>query len=77
MRGDDEPLVKIGVAHDDVEASIWCDLLEREGIAAYVKASDPMASLGLPPAPGSLEVFVSAPNARRARWILGETPTTT
>ncbi len=65
-------LVLIGVAHDDVEASIWRDLLDKEGVAVFVKSSDPLAPLGAAPLPGSLQVFVRTRDERRARWLLGD-----
>ncbi len=74
MRPNSDRLVMIGVAHDEVEASIWRDALEREGVAVYVKNADPLGSFGLPPLPGSLQVFVLARDERRARWILGDLP---
>ncbi|MDO8614651.1 MAG: DUF2007 domain-containing protein [Dehalococcoidia bacterium] len=66
--------VFIGAAHDDVEASIWRDLLEKEGVAVYMKSSDPLAPLGVAPLPGSLQVFVHARDEKRARWLLGDPP---
>lgn len=72
MAANSERLVRIGVAHDEVEVSIWRDALEREGVAVYVKSADPLSSFGLPPLPGTLEVFVLARDEKRARWILGD-----
>ncbi len=74
MAANSDRLVMIGVAHDEVEASIWRDALEREGVAVYVKSADPLSSFGLPPLPGSLQVFVLARDEKRARWILGDLP---
>lgn len=71
MSGGDR-LVLIGVARDEVEAGIWRDILAREGIAAFVKSVDPLASFGVAPLPGSLELFVRAQDERRARWLLGD-----
>jgi len=65
-------LVPLAAASDELEASIWRDVLERDGIAVYVKSADPMASFGVPPLPGSLQVFVRAGDEKRARWLLGE-----
>jgi hypothetical protein len=65
-------LVTLGAARDELEAGIWRDLLERDGIPVYVKSADPMSSFGVPPAPGSLRVFVHAADEKRARWLLGE-----
>lgn len=65
-------LVLIGVARDELEANIWRDLLEQEGIAVYMRSADPLASFGVPPMPGSLQVFVQAQHERKARWLLGD-----
>jgi len=67
-------LVRIGVAQDEVEAAIWRDALEQEGIAFFVRNVDTLAVaqyVGTPTLPYSLEVYVRAADARRARWILG------
>ena len=67
-------LVKIGVARDEVEAAIWRDALEQDGIAVFVRNVDTLAVaqyVGTSPLPYSLEVYVRAADARRARWILG------
>jgi len=65
-------LIPLASARDELEAGIWRDVLERDGIGVYVKSADPMSSFGMPPAPGSLQVFVHAGNEKRARWLLGE-----
>ena len=68
------PLAKIGVARDEVEAAIWRDALEQDGIAAYIRNVDTLAVsqyVGVSPLPYSLEVYVRAADARRARWVLG------
>jgi hypothetical protein len=67
-----ERLVLISVARDEVEASIWRDSLEREGVAVYMKSSDALATFGVTPPPGSVQLFVLAQDERRARWILGD-----
>ena len=74
MAAESDSLVRIGVAHDEVEATIWRDALEQEGVAVLVKRADPLAPIGVPGLPGSLEVFVRARDAKRARWILGDPP---
>jgi hypothetical protein len=65
-------LVLLGIAHDEVEANIWRDVLAHEGIGVFVKAFDPLASFGALPRVNSLRVFVEAGNERRARWLLGD-----
>jgi len=72
MGSNSERLVRIGVARDEVEAAIWRDALEREGVAVYVKSADPLSSFGVAPLPGSLHLFVLAHDEKRARWILGD-----
>ena len=67
-------LVKISVARDEVEAAIWRDALEQDGIAVFVRNVDTLAVaqyVGAPTLPYSLEVYVRAADGRRARWILG------
>jgi len=65
-------LVLLATARDELEAGIWRDVLERDGVAVYIKSGDPMASFGVPPAPGSIRLFVQAGDEKRARWLLGE-----
>jgi hypothetical protein len=67
-------LVKIAVAHDEVEVAIWRDALEQDGIAVFIRNVDTLAVaqyVATSPLPYSFEVYVRAPDARRARWILG------
>jgi hypothetical protein len=67
-------LVKIGVARDEVEAAIWRDALEHDGIAVYVRNVDTLAVAGYTGAsalPYSFEVYVRAADAKRASWLLG------
>ncbi len=65
-------LVKIAVAHDELEANVWKDALEQDGITPFVKSLDPLTPLGVAPSlPASLEVYVLREDEKRARWILG------
>jgi hypothetical protein len=68
----DDRLVLLAVAHDQVEATIWKDVLEAEGIGVFVKSRDALATFGVSPLPGTLEVYVQARDEKRARWVLGE-----
>ena len=68
----DDRLILLAVAHDQVEASIWKDVLEAEGIGVFVKSKDALATFGVSPLPGTLEVYVQARDEKRARWVLGE-----
>lgn len=66
-------LVKIAVAHDQLEASVWNDALRQDGISPYVKSLDPLTPLGVAPSlPAAFEVYVLARDEKRARWILGQ-----
>jgi hypothetical protein len=66
-------LVKIAVARDELEASVWRDTLEQDGIKPYVKSLDPLTPFGVAPSlPASFELYVLARDEKRARWLLGE-----
>ena len=66
-------LVKIGVARDEMEAAMWRDALEQDGIAAFVRNVDTLsvAQYSASGLPYSFELYVGAADAKRARWILG------
>jgi hypothetical protein len=67
-------MVKIGVAQNEVEAAMWRDVLEQDGIGVFVRNVDTLSVaqyVGTPTLPYSLEVYVRAADAKRARWILG------
>jgi len=65
-------MVKIAVAHDELEANVLKDALEQGGITPFVKSLDPLTSFGVAPSlPASLEVYVLREDEKRARWILG------
>ena len=72
MQNNPDRLIPLTSARDELEAGIWKDILERDGIGVHIKSADPMSSFGVPPAPGSLRLFVQAEHERRARWLLGE-----
>jgi hypothetical protein len=66
-------MVKIAVAHDEVEANIWRDALEQDGVIPYIKSLDPLTPFGVAPSlPASFEVYVLPQDEKRARWILGQ-----
>ena len=66
-------IVKIAVAHDEVEANIWRDALEQEGVTPYIKSLDPLTPFGVAPSlPASFEVYVLPEDEKRARWVLGQ-----
>lgn len=69
-------LVKIAVAHDELEANVWKDALEQDGIEPFIKSLDPLTPFGVAPSlPASLEVYVLPQDEKRARWILGQLQT--
>ena len=72
MKQNGDRIVLLATARDELEAGIWRDVLERDSIAVYIKSGDPMSSFGMPPAPGSIRLFVQAADEKRARWLLGE-----
>ncbi len=74
MGADNDRLIKIGEAQDEVEAGIWRDTLEREGISVFIRRLDPLASFGVSSLLSGLEVFVLERDERRARWLLGDSP---
>jgi hypothetical protein len=67
-----EDLVLIGTATSEVEATIWRDALEQEGVASFVRNRDPLAPIGVPALFGRFELFVLPRDEKRARWIIGE-----
>ena len=70
-------LVKIAVAHDEFEANVWKDALEQDGVKPYIKNLDPLTPFGVATSlPASFEVYVLARDEKRARWILGQLPST-
>lgn len=66
-----DELVLLGVV-DEVEASIWRDALEKDGIQPFIRNRDPLAAAGVPLLFGRYEVFVLQRDERRARWVVGE-----
>jgi hypothetical protein len=69
---DDDRLVLLAVADNELEANVWRDILSADGISAYAKSTDPMSSFGAAPAPGTIELHVKASQAKKARWLLGD-----
>lgn len=69
-RSDD--LILIAVSHSEIEATIWQDALEQEGIRPFVRNRDPLAAIGVPMPFPTIEVFVLARDEKRARWVIGE-----
>lgn len=67
-----DDLVLIAISHSEIEATIWRDALEQEGVRAFVRNRDPLAPLGVPTPFPTLEVFVLGRDEKRARWVIGE-----
>ena len=75
MADNDDSLVLIGVAENELEANVWQDILKKDGIGAFVKGNNPLSALGAAPGLASYEVFVQASDEQRARWLLGDQDT--
>jgi hypothetical protein len=75
MADNDDSLVLIGVAENELEANVWRDVLQKDGIGAFIKGNNPLSALGATPGLTTYNVFVQAGDEQRARWILGELET--
>jgi hypothetical protein len=69
---DNDRLVLLGIATSQVEATIWRDALEQDGIRSFVRNRDPLAPVGIPMFFDKFELFVLDRDEKRARWIVGE-----
>ena len=67
-----DELVRLAIASDEIEAHIWRDALEQEGIRPLVRSRSPIASMGGGALFETFEVLVLARDEKRARWIIGE-----
>ena len=67
-----DELVLIAISHSEIEATIWRDALEQEGVPAFVRNRDPLAALGVPTPFPTLELYVVGRDEKRARWVIGE-----
>ncbi len=67
-----DKLVLLAVASSEVEATIWRDALEQDGIRSFVRNRDPLAPVGMPMFFDKFEVFVLERDEKRARWVIGE-----
>ena len=67
-----DDLVLLAVASSEVEATIWRDALEQEGVRSLVRNRDPLAPVGIPVFFDKYEVFVLQRDEKRARWVIGE-----
>ena len=71
MPRDDESVL-LAVASSEIEAQIWRDALEQEGIHPFVKNRSVLPYLGSDAFFATYEVFVLARDLKRAQWIIGE-----
>jgi len=71
MARDDESVL-LAVASSELEAQIWRDALEQEGIRPFIKKRAPLAYLGGDALFATYEVFVLRRDLKRARWVIGE-----
>ena len=71
MPRDDESVL-LAVASSEIEAQIWRDALEQEGIRPFIRNRAPLAYLGSDAFFATYEVFVLARALPRAQWIIGE-----
>jgi hypothetical protein len=67
-----DELVRLAIASDEIEANIWRDALEQEGIRPLVRSRSPIASMGGGAIFETFEVLVLGRDEKRARWVLGE-----
>ena len=67
-----DDLVRLAVASDEIEAHIWRDALEQEGIHPLVRSRNPISPLGGGAVFETFEVLVLGRDEKRARWIIGE-----
>ena len=71
MAREDESVL-LAVASSEVEAQIWRDALEQEGIHPFIRNRAPLAYLGSDALFATYDVFVLARDLKRAQWIIGE-----
>jgi hypothetical protein len=68
----DDDSVLLAVASSELEAQIWRDALEQEGIRPFIKKRAPLPYLGADALFATYEVFVLGRDLKRARWVIGE-----
>jgi hypothetical protein len=68
----DDVSVLLAVASSELEAQIWRDALEQEGIRPFVKKRSPLPYLGADALFATYEVFVMRRDFKRAQWVIGE-----
>jgi hypothetical protein len=71
MARDDESVL-LATASSELEAQIWRDALEQEGIVPFVKKRSPLPYLGSDALFATFEVFVLGRDLKRAQWVIGE-----
>jgi hypothetical protein len=68
----DDEAVLLAVASSEIEAQIWRDALEQEGIRPFIRNRAALPYLGSDAFFATYEVFVLAGDLKRAQWIIGE-----
>ena len=66
-----DDLARLGVAND-LEARIWRDALAQDSIPIFTRPANARDLAGIGPWNGDVQVYVSAPDERGARWISGD-----
>ncbi len=66
----DDPAVKLVGALTEPDAEMWRELLENNGVRAFIKTMDPLVSQGSVTA-ADCALFVKQSDQARARKILG------
>jgi hypothetical protein len=67
-----DKLIRLAIASDEIEATIWRDALQQEGILPLVRSRSPLTPLGGGALFETFELMVLARDEKRARWIIGE-----
>ena len=68
----EDETVLLSVAASEIEAQIWRDALEQEGIRPFVKKRAPLPYLGSDALFATYEIFVLGRDLKRAQWIIGD-----
>jgi len=67
-----ENVVVLGIVDGDLEANIWVDMLDREGIPAMIRQNDALRGrFQTAPLPYSTEVLVKDSDLEHARVVVG------
>ena len=67
----DDPIVKVATGLLEPEAEMWREILEQEGVPAFSKIMDPVASSEGRATSTNTALFVKQSDLERAREVLG------